>query len=337
MKNTILDVQNLHKAYTEITILSDINFSIYEGEVVSILGNSGSGKSTLLSIIAGIETQDSGSILWDKKNLSSIPTHKRNFGLLFQNYALFPHLNVFDNIAFGLKMQNQPKTQIQNRVQEVLNLTNLNEFEKRDTSSLSGGEKQRVALARTLAPKPQLLLLDEPISALDKNLREILLNELQLILKNQKITTLYVTHDHEEAFSISDRVIILNKSIIQQFDTPAKIINHPKNINVSNFLGYQNKFPTSKFDLFNLTNINIPKNKNWFVILPNKFLLSSKGKIKITGAVKKVIFKRNWLKLIISVGESPITFEIPNTENIPNLGDSITLSTNNSNSIQFFD
>jgi ABC-type Fe3+/spermidine/putrescine transport system ATPase subunit len=218
-------------------ILKDINLRLPQGTKLSILGPSGSGKTTLLRIIAGLETVDSGTILFGKKILNHCPPHKRNFGLMFQDFALFPHMNVFDNIAFGLKMKGVGKDKIKLRVEQMLALTGLKNFGSRNINDLSGGERQRVALARTLAPQPDLLMLDEPLSALDRVLRKHLLSELTSILSKLNITTIFVTHDHKEAFAAGNMLIIMKDGKIEQQGSPDQITQNPKNRWIKHFLG----------------------------------------------------------------------------------------------------
>lgn len=220
-----------------IPILKDVNLSLPWGTKLSVLGPSGSGKTTLLRIIAGLETLDSGSLFFNGQKINDLPSHKRNFGMMFQEFALFPHLNVFNNIAFGLKMKSWDARQIEIRVKEMLQLMGLKGFEKRHVDDLSGGERQRVALARTLAPQPGLLMLDEPLSSLDRVLRKRLLKELTNIISRLNITTIFVTHDHEEAFAAGNLVIIMNNGKIEQKGSPDELVQNPKNEWVREFLG----------------------------------------------------------------------------------------------------
>jgi ABC-type Fe3+/spermidine/putrescine transport system ATPase subunit len=210
------------------------------GETVCLLGASGSGKSTLLRIIAGLEEAEAGSIAFDGQDLSSTPAHLRDFGFVFQDYALFPHLNVSDNVAFGLKMRRLPQDQIAERVANSLKLVNLDGFENRQATDLSGGEQQRVALARALATRPRLLMFDEPLGALDRTLREDLLHELRLILHRTEIPAIYVTHDQEEAFAIADRLLILHGGGIVREGTPTEVWAKPGSAFVAGFLGLGN-------------------------------------------------------------------------------------------------
>ncbi len=217
-------------------ILGPLDLALPKGSKLSVLGPSGSGKTTLLRLIAGLESPDKGDIRFRGESITARPPHKRNFGLMFQEYALFPHLNVFQNIAFGLKMKGMAKEAQKDRVDEMLELTGLQGFGNRRVDELSGGERQRVALARTLAPGPELLMLDEPLSALDRVLRKRLLAQLTRILVALNITTIFVTHDHEEAFAAGSRVILLNQGKIEQQGSPDDLLNHPANSWVKSFM-----------------------------------------------------------------------------------------------------
>ncbi len=237
MENELV-LEHINKTFDDGSlILKDICLRLEQGTKLSVLGPSGSGKTTLLRLIAGLETPDSGTISFNGRPMEACPPHKRNFGMMFQEFALFPHLNVFDNIAFGLKMKGMDKTKIESRVKEMLLMTGLEGFEKRPIDELSGGERQRVALARTLAPRPRLLMLDEPLSSLDRVLRKRLLLELTGIISMLNITTIFVTHDHEEAFAAGNEVIIMNQGEIEQKGTPAELVQTPKNQWVKDFLG----------------------------------------------------------------------------------------------------
>ena len=236
----MLEIKQLYKTYEGQPLLKGISFSLAAGETICLLGASGSGKSTILRIIAGLEQADSGDVLWDGQSLTKTAVHQRNFGLMFQDYALFPHLNVFENVAFGLQMKKWPKAEIGPRVDEVLGQVNLGDFAKRRVTELSGGEQQRVALARALAPRPRLLMLDEPLGALDRALRESLLDELRAILHQPGIPTIYVTHDQQEAFTIADKIILLREGQIAQAGTPPEVFAHPANGWVARFLGLGN-------------------------------------------------------------------------------------------------
>ena len=217
-------------------VLNNINLALPRGSRLSVLGPSGCGKTTLLRMIAGLDTPDSGDILFNGVSILDLPPYKRNFGMMFQDYALFPHLNVFANIAFGLKMKGMPRREQAPIVAEMLALTNLEGFENRKVDELSGGESQRVALARTLAPNPRLLMLDEPLSALDRVLRKHLLDQLTQIFSRLHITTIFVTHDHKEAFAAGSQIILMNHGKIVQQGSPDNLIHHPVNDWVKSFM-----------------------------------------------------------------------------------------------------
>jgi ABC-type Fe3+/spermidine/putrescine transport system ATPase subunit len=236
----MLTITNISKSFISTPALTNISFDVASGEIVALLGPSGCGKSTLLSIVAGLQTADAGDVLWDGRSLRNTPSHRRGFGLMFQDYALFPHLNVFENVAFGLKMLKLPKGEIQIQVEEALNRVGLPAAAKRSVHTLSGGEQQRVALARSLAPRPRLLMLDEPLGSLDRNLREHLTGELRSILHTMKQTALYVTHDLEEAFTLADRIVLMNAGQVEQIGTPQELYRQPATPFAAHFLGLTN-------------------------------------------------------------------------------------------------
>ena len=236
----MLELIDIHKSYEGQPLLCGISFTVAAGETVCLLGPSGSGKSTLLRMIAGLENPGQGQICWDGEDLASVPAHRRDFGLVFQDYALFPHLNVTGNVAFGLKMQNLDGAGINLRVADILKIVKLTGFGDRHVHDLSGGEQQRVALARVLAPHPRLLMFDEPLGALDRSLREQLMGELRHILHESGVPAIYVTHDQEEAFSLADRVLLLHDGVIVQGGTPGQIWRDPGSVWVACFLGLGN-------------------------------------------------------------------------------------------------
>ncbi|MCB0118072.1 MAG: ABC transporter ATP-binding protein, partial [Anaerolineales bacterium] len=236
----MLELRNVVKSYEGKPLLNDISFTVSQGETICLLGASGSGKSTILRMIAGLDFPDRGAILLNGIDLAGTPPHLRDFGLVFQDYGLFPHLNVFDNIAFGLKMRNLPADEISLRVAALLGQVNLAGFDSRKVTDLSGGEQQRVALARALAPRPRLLMFDEPLGALDRSLKEDLLNEIRGILHETKIPAIYVTHDQEEAFAIADRILVLHEGTIIRDGTPSEIWKDPQSAFVAKLLGIGN-------------------------------------------------------------------------------------------------
>lgn len=235
-----LEVIDLRKEYEGKPLLNGVTFQVQSGETLSLLGASGSGKSTILRIIAGIETPDAGSVLWNDQDLAGIPVYRRNFGLMFQDYALFPHLSVEENVTFGLKMKKLLPTDAGKITREMLDRVNMTGFEARRVTDLSGGEQQRIALARALAPQPGLLMLDEPLAALDRSTRLELQEELRRVLQQAGIPVLYVTHDQEEAIVVSDRLALLNDGKIVQCDRTEEVFRYPRNRWVAEFLGMSN-------------------------------------------------------------------------------------------------
>jgi thiamine transport system ATP-binding protein len=241
----LLSVRNIHKSYDAAPLLRGVSFQVGAGEIVCLLGPSGAGKTTLLRIIAGLEEVEKGRVLFEGRDLSGVPVHRRGFGLMFQDLALFPHRTVYRNVAFGLEMQHLAESETRARVEQTLALVGLDakRFAARDVNHLSGGEQQRVALARSLAPRPRFLMFDEPLGALDRILREQLVADLRALLKRIGMTALYVTHDQEEAFAIADRLVILNEGRVEQAGTPAQVYRHPRNAFVARFLGLTNLLP----------------------------------------------------------------------------------------------
>ncbi|MGH8949642.1 MAG: ABC transporter ATP-binding protein [Acidimicrobiia bacterium] len=233
----MLGVESIDVRLGEELVLHDVELSVEEGDSVAVLGPSGSGKSTLLRAVAGLVPVESGSIIWDGQDITTVPTHLRGFGLMFQGYALFPHLDVFGNVGFGLRMANLPVDEMRRRVAASLELVGLDGFDDRSIADLSGGEKQRVALARTLAPEPKLVMLDEPLGALDRALRDRLMVDTRRILSDRGVTALVVTHDREEAEALSDRIALMRDGTIVQSGTIAEILAHPTDDWVRDFLG----------------------------------------------------------------------------------------------------
>ena len=239
-KDYIIDIQHLSKSFGGVKVLDDINFYIRKGEFITLLGPSGCGKTTLLRQIAGFIAPDEGKILLDGKDISGIPPYKRPLNTVFQRYALFPHLDVYDNIAFGLKLQGLPAEEIEKRVKKMLKMVSMTDYEDRSVDSLSGGQQQRVAIARALVNYPKVLLLDEPLAALDLKMRKDMQLELKEIHRKMGITFIYVTHDQEEALTLSDTIVVMNEGKIQQIGTPKDIYNEPVNCFVADFIGESN-------------------------------------------------------------------------------------------------
>lgn len=238
-----LELKHVSKAFSGTDVVHDFNLDIEKGTLVSFLGPSGCGKTTTLRMIAGFESMDEGTIMLDGNDITSVSPNRRDIGMVFQAYALFPNKTVGDNIAFGLRMKKHPKDQIVKRVRETLEMVRLSDTIDRYPHQLSGGQQQRIALARALAVQPRVLLLDEPLSALDAEVRVALRGEIRRIQSNMGITTIYVTHDQEEALSISDRVVVMNKGLIEQSGAPEEIYRAPKTRFVATFIGTANQFP----------------------------------------------------------------------------------------------
>lgn len=238
--NTLLELKNIVKVFGSNTVINNVNLDIERGKFITFLGPSGCGKTTLLRMIAGFYNLDSGSILLNGKDIAPLPPQKRNTPMVFQEYALFPHMTVFDNIAYGLRNRKVAKAEINDRVTEVMRLVNLSGLEKRYPNQMSGGQQQRVAIARALINNSELLLLDEPLSNLDAKLRESVRVELRMIQKQLNITMLYVTHDQQEALSMSDKILVMNQGVVQQYGTPREIYFSPKTKFVADFIGTTN-------------------------------------------------------------------------------------------------
>ncbi len=238
--NVIIDLKNISVKLGDAQILENLSMYIRDKEFITLLGPSGCGKTTTLRIIAGFLEPDSGEVVFENKVINGVPPHKRQVNTIFQRYALFPHLNVYENIAFGLRVKKMKEQEIKDTVTEMLSLVNLKGFERRNINSLSGGQQQRVAIARALAVKPRVLLLDEPLGALDLKLRKDMQVELKNIQQRLGITFIYVTHDQEEALSMSDTVVVMDGGVIQQIGTPQDVYNEPKNAFVADFIGESN-------------------------------------------------------------------------------------------------
>ena len=242
MTDNIISLQGISKTYEDNTVLDDLNLDIKKNEFLTLLGPSGCGKTTTLKIIAGFEYADDGKVLFENKDMNNIPPYERAVNTVFQKYALFPHMNIYENIAFGLKIKKMPKDEIDRKVKEMLKLVALEGFEKRSVDSLSGGQQQRIAIARALVNEPKVLLLDEPLGALDLKLRQEMQTELKKIQQKLGITFIFVTHDQEEALTMSDTIVVMNKGKIQQMGTPEDIYNEPENAFVARFIGESNIF-----------------------------------------------------------------------------------------------
>lgn len=327
----MLELVDIYKSYEGAKLLNGISFSAGESEIICLLGASGSGKSTLLQIIAGLDIPDSGKVLWEGKDLALTPTHLRNFGLMFQDYALFPFMNVFENVAFGLKMQNIPKADIKIRVEEILKQVDLERFANRKVSELSGGEQQRVALARVLAPKPKLLMFDEPLGALDRSLREDLQDELRRILRKSRVPVIYVTHDQEEAYALADKILLLNEGKITRSGNPEEIWRDPGSAWAARFLGLGNVLSgeyladgrifteNGSFRTSDCLHHHIPGEKVEILIRP-EVEPGIEGENQLEGLVKDVHFFKNGYRVIM---QSDLYFFIPHA---PKVGDELRLN-----------
>ena len=307
----IIELKGICKSFDDEPVLKDLCLDIHDKEFITLLGPSGCGKTTTLRIIGGFETADKGELYFMGKEISDVPPYKRHVNTVFQRYALFPHLNVFENIAFGLRIAKAPEKEIVERVQEMLALVNLKGFEKRTVSTLSGGQQQRVAIARALINHPKVLLLDEPLAALDLKLRKDMQNELKALHERTGITFVYVTHDQEEALSMSDTVVVMNDGIIQQIGTPEDIYNEPKNAFVADFIGesnildgvmiddYRAKFAGHTFECLDK---GFEKNEPVdIVVRPEDVDIVPEDKGMLTGVVTSVTFKGVHWEIIVDI------------------------------------
>ncbi len=305
----IISMKDVNIAFDGETILNNISLDIKDKEFVTLLGPSGCGKTTTLRIIGGFITPDSGTVSFEGKDIKHVPPYRRNVNTVFQRYALFPHLNVYDNIAFGLRVKKMPEKEIQGRVAEMLELVNLRGFEKRSVNRLSGGQQQRVAIARALVNRPKVLLLDEPLGALDLKLRKEMQTELKRIQQQLEITFIYVTHDQEEALTMSDTVVVMNKGDIQQIGTPVDIYNEPVNAFVADFIGESNILDgIMRRDLlveicgkeFECVDKGFGENKPVDVVIrPEDVKLIPAEDAKITGIVESVTFKGVHYEMVV--------------------------------------
>ena len=311
-KNVIIDLKNISVKLGEAQILENLNMYIRDKEFITLLGPSGCGKTTTLRIIAGFLEPDSGEVIFEDKVINGVPPHKRQVNTIFQRYALFPHLNVYENVAFGLRIKKVPEKQIKETVEEMLALVNLKGFNKRNINSLSGGQQQRVAIARALAVKPRVLLLDEPLGALDLKLRKDMQVELKNIQQRLGITFVYVTHDQEEALSMSDTVVVMDGGVIQQIGTPLDIYNEPKNAFVADFIGESNildgvmlsdglvEFSGARFECLDK---GFAKNEAVDVVVrPEDVDVVAPENGMLCGVVTSVTFKGVHFEIIVDIG-----------------------------------
>ncbi len=307
--NVIVRLENINVAFEGEEVLNNFCLDIHDREFVTLLGPSGCGKTTTLRVIGGFLYPDGGRVFFGGKDITALPPYKREVNTVFQRYALFPHLNVFDNIAFGLRIKKLPENEIKDSVNEMLKLVNLEGFESRKVARMSGGQQQRVAIARALVNKPRVLLLDEPLGALDLKLRKEMQTELKAIQQRLNITFIYVTHDQEEALTMSDTVVVMNKGQIQQIGTPQDIYNEPSNAFVADFIGESNlikgimhsdfyvEFAGEKF-----TCVDSGFDKDEFVdvvVRPEDIKLVPAVNGQLTGVVKNVVFKGVHYEMVV--------------------------------------
>jgi len=330
----MLELTSISKAFGTTRALEAVSLTVEPGEVVSLLGPSGCGKSTLLAIVAGLEAPDQGQVRWAGQDLATVPVHRRQFGLMFQDYALFPHRNVFENVAFGLEMQRQPRRAVRQAVSEALERVGLAGFEKRDVNTLSGGEAQRVALARALAPRPRLLMLDEPLGALDRTLREQLLDDLRALLRTQHLaqTVLYVTHDQQEAFTLADRVAVMRAGRIIQLGQPEAVYARPATAFVARFLGLTNLVEAAPAGDQRLTTslgqfkLSTPASvaPGLLLLRPDAARLSGEMNA-LSGVVAARSFRGAQVRLTLQPEQGPtLAFDFP-AQDLPAVGDRIVV------------
>lgn len=307
----IIELKNVSKAFDGETVLDQINLDIYDNEFLTLLGPSGCGKTTTLRLIGGFETPDEGDVIFLGERINDTPPHKRNINTVFQRYALFPHLNVFDNVAFPLREKKVPKAEIETKVHEMLALVKLTGFEHRNVTRLSGGQQQRVAIARALISRPRVLLLDEPLGALDLKLRKDMQQELKNIQKATGITFIFVTHDQEEALSMSDTIVVMSEGRIQQIGTPIDIYNEPENAFVADFIGESNIVDgimradyrvTFSGHTFDCVDKGFGKNENVDVVVrPEDVDIVSVEKGMLRGVVTSVTFMGVHYEIIVDI------------------------------------
>ena len=311
MSNTIISLKDIVVEFDGQRVLDHLNLDIHDKEFVTFLGPSGCGKTTTLRIIGGFIDPNEGDVFFEGKRINDLPPHKRHVNTVFQRYALFPHLNVFENIAFGLRIQKVPEKEVTERVKEMLALVNLRGYEKRNVNLLSGGQQQRVAIARALVNHPRVLLLDEPLGALDLKLRKEMQIELKRIQKSTGITFIYVTHDQEEALTMSDTVVVMNEGYIQQIGTPEDIYNEPENAFVADFIGESNiidgvmirdryvEFAGTRFEC--VDGGFAPNEPVDVVIRPEDVKVVPEGEGQVSGMVESVTFKGVHFEMSVTV------------------------------------
>jgi putative spermidine/putrescine transport system ATP-binding protein len=339
-----LDISHIQKRFGEHTAVHDFSIAIEKGEFITFLGPSGCGKTTILRMLAGFETPSVGSIVFDGRDVTHVPTNARNVGMVFQSYALFPNMTVAQNIGFGLKVANVDKAAIEARVREMLQLIKLDALAERYPWQMSGGQQQRVALARALANKPKVLLLDEPLSALDAKIRIALREEIRELQRELHITTVFVTHDQEEALSISDRIVVLNEGRVEQIGTPSEIYNFPRTRFVASFIGTLNQLSGEVVDTHKgevrvgqqtlVTSNPLDDLKNGqpctLAIRPEGITMDAeaRGKNNVQAVVDSVSFLGSIVRIRSHMGDAPLFMDVFNDPNqkLPSRGDTVSLS-----------
>mgnify|MGYP001623105544 CR=1 FL=1 len=323
MSENIIELKNIKKVFDDTVVVEDFNLTVKKGEFVTFLGPSGCGKTTTLRMIAGFEFPTEGQILLNGKDISHIPPNLRPINTVFQRYALFPHLNVYENVAFGLNLKKLPKSVIAEKVKRVLEVVDLEGFEKREISTLSGGQQQRIAIARAIVNEPDILLLDEPLGALDLKMRQEMQLELKSMHERLGITFIYVTHDQEEALTMSDKVVVMSDGMIQQIGTPEEIYNEPKNAFVADFIGESNIFEgrmaasmTVEFCQTQFPCVdNVPKDTRVDVVVrPEDVIITTPEHGQLKGVVDSTVFKGMYYEITALCGENEIV--IQSTKNV---------------------
>ncbi len=320
-----VELKNINKYYGNFKASDNVNFGIEQGKLVALLGPSGSGKTTILRMIAGLEHPDEGEILIDGKVVNNIPASKRGIGFVFQSYALFKYMTVFDNVAFGLEVQKVPKNEIKERVHELIELVGLKGLEKRYPNQLSGGQRQRVAFARALAPNPKLLLLDEPFAAIDAKIRQELRSWLKEMIEKLGITSIFVTHDQDEAIEVSDQIIITNKGRIEQIGTPLEVYQNPETAFSASFFGHPSELPD--YTVFH--NFEKKENIDKAFVRPEFIKVTKKSEDQfykhsaVEGVVEQTFFRGDNIELLIRVNDILVTARRQLDEGVIEIGEKV--------------